>query len=292
MLDLIKSKPAPRTYIVFDLESVVTDQEGHARYQRMERFDPQRSRPDRRSHKRASNALVSPRWCFQSIVAASAMRLTEHPDGNLEVAEFRTWSRPLHDEPEIVEELLQFFADAPAGAELASWSGAWHDIPILKRAALTHGCSLPGGWEWLAWGGEGRVPHIDLCRILTGGAKIKLVHMSEYAAAAGVPAKLSARPFSVARLARDGRWAAVQEMCEGDVLTTALLLARWRRLLDSRASIDAVEDRIVRQVAEKRPNRTYVAQLQAWREERFQEQMRAAHAKAAALAPWLKRDAA
>lgn len=84
----------------------------------------------------------------------------------------------------------------------------------------------------------------------------------------------------------------MQEACEGDVISTALLLARWRQLHDPRANAAAVEDRILRRVAELRAGRGYVTALDARRAEGFATQFQRAANDAAVLAPWLTDEAA
>lgn len=252
----------PRSYIVVDVESAVLDLTGHNRYLAMERYRCRTDQqPSRRGYKRRDDPLKTPRWPFQSIVTACAMVLREHCDGNVEITRFVTRSAPEHSENEIVGGILQVFAEAPAEAELVSWAGAWHDLPLLVAAAMKHGHSLPRNWGWMAWGGDGRVRHVDLCRVLTGGSKMKPVHMSEYVAALNIPAKLTAPPYAVTKLIHEQRFEEVQEVCEGDVITTALLLARWRRLLDPRAEVQVVEDRLLRQVEELRAGRSYIDAL-------------------------------
>ena len=118
----------------------------------------------------------------------------------------------------------------------------------------------------MAWGGEGKCNHIDLCRLLTGGGKMKPVHQTEYAASLNIPAKITAPPFAVTGLIKAGDFKSVIEVVEGDVITTALILARWRKLLDPRARSDVAEDRILRQVEELRSTRRYIPALRAHRE--------------------------
>ena len=100
----IKSEPRNRSWIIFDIESAVTDESGHRRYQQMERYVPRDDDDDqlgRRGYKRAEDPLKTPRWIFQSITTASAMVLTEHPDGNADVTRFVTLSAPDHTEKQI-----------------------------------------------------------------------------------------------------------------------------------------------------------------------------------------------
>ncbi len=260
-----------RSYVVFDLESAVIEDTAHRRYLQMERWVPdQTARKSRRGYKRGDCPLQTPRWPFQTIAALSAMVLTEHEEGNLQVMRFVTWSLAKHSEAEIVEGFLQLLKEAPTGAELASWGAAWSDLPILIAAALRYGLSLPAGWEWMAWQGGGRVPHIDLARVLGGDSKMKPCHFGEYAAAQNIPAKLIAKPADVAKLIAAGQFDLVEQVAEGDVIAEALLLARWRKLLDPRAKADVVEDRILRAVEELRPGRGYVLELQAHRAAKFQ----------------------
>lgn len=292
-IDTTNEPRGPRSYIVFDIESAVVDEAGHRRYQQMERWAPSSDdQPSRRGYTRGEDPLKTPRWVFQSIVTACAMVLTEHVDGNVDVTRFVTLSAPDHDERQIVEGLLQVFAEAPVDAELVSWAGSFHDLPLLMCAAMKHGLTLPSGWKWLAFGGDGRQRHVDFARVATANLKMKPVHQSELLAAFDIPAKLSAPAFAVARLIEAGQWDLVQEQCEGDVISTALLLARWRKLQDPRSDADMAEDRILRRVSELRAGRGYVAALEARRAERYCRLIESASNDAQTLASWLDARAA
>lgn len=286
----IKSETRTRSWIIVDLESAVTDEAGHRRYQQMERYVPRDDDDNqigRRGYKRADDPLKTPRWIFQSITTACAMVLTEHPDGNADVTRLVTMSAPDHTEKEIVQGLLDVLADAPADTDLVSWAGSFHDLPMLVCAAMRYGLTLPGNWRWLAFGGDGRQRHVDFARVATANMKMKPIHESELLAAFDIPSKLSAPAFAVARLIENGHWDLVQEQCEGDVIATALLLCRWRKLHDPRVDADVAEDRILRRVCELRAGRGYVAALEAHRRRRFAAQYARAANDAAALAPWL-----
>jgi 3'-5' exonuclease len=290
MLTELKTEKRRRSFVVIDIESAVLGDAGHNRYLAMERRTPKVHDSSGSTSKDA--ALRFPRWVFQTIVTASAMVLTEHDDGNVDVTSFVTFSAPDHSEKEVVAGLLKVFADAPAGAELASWGASMHDIPLLVCACMRHGLTLPPGWTWMSFGGDGRNNHLDLSRVLTGGFKIKQIHMSEYAAALNLPAKMSVAPFLATKLIYEGAWGLVQEACEGDVITTALLLARWKRLQDRRAEAHVAEDRILRRVIELRDGRGYVGELKARRAAAFKAGITKAANDAHRLAPWLDKDAA
>lgn len=283
----------PRSYVVLDIESAVTDESGHRRYQGMERYIPGNDdQPSRRGYKRCENPLTTPRWPFQTIVTAAAMVLVEHPDGNIDVSRFVTLSQPDHDERAVIAGVLQVLDDAPDGAELVTWAGMIHDVPLLTLGAMRHGLTLPKGWGWLGFGGGDPVRHIDFARTTTGGFKMKPVHMAEILASLDIPAKVSVPAFAVARMIYAGQWDSVQEACEGDVISTALLLARWRQLHDPRVDASSVTDRILRHVIELRSGRGYIAELEARRSNVFAAQIAQAANDAQILAPWLSDEAA
>ena len=170
----------PRAYVVLDIESAVICEAGHRRYQAMERWNPNNDEePSRCGYKRSEDPLKTPRWPFQSIVTAAIMVLVQHPDGNLDVSRFATFSQPEHDERAVIKGVLQVMADAPADAELVTWAGMMHDVPMLALGAMRLGLTLPKGWRWLGFGGGDPVRHLDFARICTGGLKMKPVHMSE-----------------------------------------------------------------------------------------------------------------
>lgn len=277
-----------RHYMIIDIESAVTDKSGHLRYQAMERYVPQPVNNYARQGRAAEDReLQSPRWPFQTISAACVMHCVEHDQGGIEPVEMLTWSGDCYDERAIVAGVLKALAAAPEGAELVSWQGAWADLPHLVRAAAQHGLTLPKGWGWMAWTGEGRVAHIDLARCFSGGAKMKQIHMTEFAAALDIPAKMTLAPYRVAPAIIAGNHSLVAEAVESDVITTAMLLGSWRRLVDPKGSLFGCHDRIVRRVIEMRPDRSYVADLEEWRACRTAEAMQAANDDGLFLAPQL-----
>ena len=173
-----------------------------------------------------------------------------------------------------------------------SWAGMLHDVPMLSLAAMRHGLTLPPGWRWMGFGGNDPARHLDFARTTNGGFKMKPVHMAEILATLDIPAKISVPAFAVARMIYSGQWDAVQEACEGDVISTSLLLARWRQLYDDRADVEVVEDRILRRVIELRAGPGYTEALAARRGARFAQVIRDAANDAATLSPWNEQDAA
>ena len=282
----------PRCWIVMDVESAVLDEAAHKRYQAMERWVPTANKPARRGYRRSEDPLTCPRWIFQQITTIVMMVLTEDREGGMEISRFATLSAPEHDEREILAGALRVLESAPANAELVTWAGLAHDVPLVVAGCMRYGLTLPSHWKWLAFGGFHRERHIDLARVMTANLKMKPIHLAEVLAAMDVPAKLTCPPFAVTNLIYAGRWDEVASACEIDVISTALLLVRWRRLTDARAEADAVEDRILRQVIEKRTGRDYIIALEAHRSRRFAAKVAQAANDAAVLAPWLDQDAA
>lgn len=256
--------------LIIDLETHVSETE-HARYQAIERFMPTPGQADsgRRGKRGEEDPLTTARWPFQQIVTAVIMKCVML-DGNISPIEMITLSAPDYDERAIIEGIFSILKRTPASeAEIVTYGGADHDIPLLIARAMRHGLTLPQGWSKLAFGGRGPAPQLDLLRILTGGTKLKLVHMSEFAAILDIPAKIKARASSVDHHIRAKDWDSVQEMCEVDVITTALLYASWCTLIDGRCSVSIVHDRIYRKVEELRVGRAYVPTLTEKRQQLY-----------------------
>lgn len=268
-------------HLIFDIESRATT-DAHQRYQAMERYVPKPGTADsgRRGQRRESDPLTTPRWPFQEIVTVVAMKCIEHCDAGIEPVEFVTLSMPELDERAIIEGLLNLIASLPINdSELVTFGGANHDLPLLAVRAMRHGLTLPKGWGWLGFGSQGKVPHLDLLRVMTGGFKLKAVHMAELAAVFDIPAKVSDAAWSAARHINAGRWEMVASMAECDVATTCLIYASWRNLLDGRCPVDTVHDRICRKVEELRPGRDYTYAFTAKRQQLFRRQIAAAEIK-------------
>jgi hypothetical protein len=214
-------------HMIFDIESRATT-EDHIGYQMMEHFvpEPGGGNSSRRGQCEEADPSITPRWCFQEIVTAVAMRCVAHADGSFEPIEFVTLSQPRLDERAIIQSLFDLIASMPADdAELVTFGGANHDVPLLVVRAMSHGLALPRGWAWMAFGGHGKGPHLDLLRVITGGFKLKLLHMAELAAVMDIPAKVTQPAWAVKCFIAAGDWVKVEEMCECDVATTALLFA-------------------------------------------------------------------
>lgn len=245
---------APRFTVVLDAE-VRYDHSAHARYQAAERFlpsdaaafSPQQLRTDPR---------VSPRWPCHRIVALSWLVMTEAEDG-LRPVRLETRGQPEHDEAAII---AAFLADMEhlGHIELVSWGGFSSDLPQILLGAMEAGLRLPPCFAGLQspWR-RGASGHVDLMSEVCGGASP--AHLAEVAARLGLPVKLTCRPDLVSRLMDQGKWSSVKAVCEGDVLTTAAILMRWRHLSGGSASVLEATRRLTSFVAEHCAHRPYTA---------------------------------
>ncbi len=260
-----------RFYVIIDTESVVAKDE-HRRYQQAERFSPRAGQRDsgRRQGQRGRNdPLTQPRWMFQEVMVASVMICASHPDGNIVPVTFETFSAPDLDEREILKSIFRLVDDLPPeSTELVTYGGCWADVPLIVIRAMKYGLKLPKAWApWMPWGGQGKVPHVDLMRNLTGSSKMKASHMAEFAAVLDLPVKMTAEAWRAAEFIRNRRWDRVSLMCESDCITTALLFASWRTTFEDRSALLVVQDRVCRAIEELRPGRSYLVALRQKRRE-------------------------
>lgn len=244
----------PRFVVVLDAE-LAYDHEAHARYQAAERFlpadathlSPREMRTDPR---------VTPRWPCHRITTLSWLVMTEAEDG-LRPVRLETRGLPEQDEAAVLKAL---FADMEqlGRAQLVTWGGFHSDLPQILIGAMDAGLRLPASLAGLLSPWRRDVSgHVDLCTEMCGGAAP--AHLAEVAARLGIPAKLTSRPDLVSQLMQHGKWSAVRSVCEGDVLTTAALLMRWRHLTGGTTSVLEATRRLTGFVAEHCAHRSYAA---------------------------------
>lgn len=253
-LNSLWKSTSPRFVVVLDAE-LAYDDEAHARYQMAERFlpvdaghlSPRELRTDPR---------VTPRWPCHRITTLSWLVMTEAEDG-LRPMRLETRGLPEQDE---ADALRAFFADMKhlGHVRIVTWGGFHADLPQIMIGAMDAGLRLPPSLTGLQspWRRDAS-GHLDLCGEICGGAAP--AHLAEIAARLGIPAKLTCRPDLVSRLMQQGKWSAVRSVCEGDVLTTAALLMRWRHLSGGTASVLQATRRLTGFVAEHCAHRSYAA---------------------------------
>ena len=118
---------------------------------------------------------------------------------------------------------------------------------------------------------------------MCGGAKS--AHLAEVAAKLGVPAKITCRPDQVSKLMDQGKWSSVKAVAEGDVLSTLMLLMRWRHLLGGSVSALEATQRLTSFVSEHLSHRPYAADWERYGAEALRQAFTLEAAKAEELIP-------
>ena len=271
---------APRFVVVLDAECAY-DHESHARYHVAERFQPADAAHLSPREVR-TNPRVTPRWACRRITTLSWMVMTEAEDG-LRPVRMETRGLPEQNEAAI---LAAFFADMEhlGKVQLVTWGGFHTDLPQILIAAMDAGLRLPtcltalqSPWRREASG------HLDLCSEICGGAAP--MHLAEVAARLHIPAKLTCRPDLVTSLMEQGKWSSVRAVCEGDVLTSAALLMRWRHLSGGTVSVLEAMRRLTGFVAGNCAHRSYAPDWRRFGERTLHDVMTSETAKREALAP-------
>ena len=275
---LWKSK-TPRFVVVLDAE-LAYDREAHARYLAAERFVPadvaHLSPQDLRTDPR-----VTPRWPCKRITALSWLVMTEAEDG-LRPVRLETRGLPEQDEAAVLKVFLTDMEQL-GRIQIVTWGGFHNDLPQILVGAMDAGLRLPPNLARLQtpWARDAS-GHLDLCTEMSGGGA--RAHLAEVAARLRVPAKLTCRPDLVSRLMQQGKWSAVRSVCEGDVLTTAALLMRWRHLAGGTASVLEAMRRLTAFVANNCAHRSYASVWQQFGERILQDAILAETAKYEILA--------
>ena len=270
----------PAHVVVLDAECRY-DHEAHGRYLAAERFSPA-DVADLDPRDRRYDPRVTPRWPCQKIVTLSWLVLTDGDDG-LRPVRMETRGCPEFDEAGIVAAFLADMAQL-GRVQLTSWGGFHADMPRIMLAAVAAGLHLPPSLAGLhsPWRREAS-GHCDLMSEMCGGAKN--AHLAEIAAKLGVPAKITCRPDQVSSLMAQGKWSSVKAVAEGDVLSTALLLMRWRHLLGGSVSTLEATQRLTAFVAEHLSHRSYAADWERYGAEVLRQAFALEAAKVEGLVP-------
>ncbi|MBX7489533.1 3'-5' exonuclease [Qipengyuania sp. GH25] len=162
------------------------------------------------------------RWPFHDIAAVSwiVMRLTKGNDVPQIDGPF-VLGLDDRSEKELVQAFFDALLDAGGTAQLVTWGGEVRDLAVLRYQACRFGLLMPLQLR-------GTSPHsrerTDLCRSVA--VQADPVHLDEYAAGAGIPAKPSP-PRTIGKMAEAGRWDEVRDHVLADVLTSAVIALRW-----------------------------------------------------------------
>lgn len=245
------------TYFVLDAEYRV-DTDAHARYLATERHLPDNSVCDRKDPR------TTPRWPFHTPVVASWLVLDTDEDGVLKPTRMVTAGKPEMEGAALLRMLFAELAALGEDAQLVTWGGVPCDLPQLLLAAMGHGLTLPPILRAHAEAFNMRARrHIDLMLLMAGGGA--RVHLAEVAAALGIPAKPIMAPTLVAGEIERGRWPRVKSVCESDVFSTALILARQLQLTTPGMSVLGACDRIAA-FAARMEHRPYAVEFRTYRD--------------------------
>lgn len=207
-----KDEPKPKAFLVCDFEYLF-------RREIHEAWTYGRA-PERDA--RGQTKVPRIKWPFQTIAAASWMIVRIDAQGSLITIDPPV-VMTLGDYRE-VEVLIAFFAALDALGEngrMIPWGGEVRDLAALRFQACRHEITLPLHLRDTSPYARER---IDLCRATT--VQADPVHLDEYAAGAGIPAKPSP-PNAIGRLAEEKKWDAVHDHMLADVLTTSIIALRW-----------------------------------------------------------------
>lgn len=201
-----------RSYLVADFEYIFDRAEHQAwSYER----GPERDDRDRTKHSRI-------RWPFHRVATASWLTLRFYPgDAEPVIGAPVVMTLEDYDEREIVSTLFGALEAIGHTGQLVTWGGETRDLAVLRHAACRHSLVLPIHLVDVSPNARER---IDLCRHLC--VQADSVHLDEYAAGSGIPAKPSPAT-EIGKLAEAGEWASVADHCLADVLTSSAIAVRW-----------------------------------------------------------------
>ena len=204
-------------YVVYDAE-YRRDLEGHAIYRAAERHDD-----DGNIRLTARDPRLEARWPFKRPVCLSWL-VMEQQERHLVPLSMETIGEPEMDEAGLLSAFLNMVRGLDSTVPLVTWGGCASDEVQLRAAALRHGLRLPARMVVpLRPGLRFSSGHVDLMINMCGDAG--RVHLAEACAAFRIPCKISCAPNEIAGLVERRKWPDVKSACEGDVLSTAAMLA-------------------------------------------------------------------
>ena len=202
----------PRVFLVCDFEYKFRREAHRAwSYGREPKYDQRGSRKEQKV-----------RWPFQMIAAAAWMVIRFDGQGDIpEIAEPVVMTLADYTETDILGGFFDTLDAIGRDARMVTWGGEARDLAVLRYQACRHGLNLPVHLRDTSPRARER---IDLCR--STAVQADPVHLDEYAAGCGIPAKPSP-PQAIGKLVEAGEWDAVHDHVLADVLTTTIIGLRW-----------------------------------------------------------------
>lgn len=202
----------PRVFLVCDFEyKFRREAHGAWAYGRQPKYDQRGRRTEERI-----------RWPFHTIAAAAWMVVRFDGQSHVpEIAEPVVMTLADHAEVDILRGFFNALDGIGHEAKMLTWGGEARDLAVLRYHACRLGLDLPAHLRDTS-------PHarerIDLCRSTT--VQADPVHLDEYAAGCGIPAKPSP-PEAIGKMVENGEWDAVHDHVLADALTTMIVGLRW-----------------------------------------------------------------
>jgi predicted PolB exonuclease-like 3'-5' exonuclease len=137
---------------------------------------------------------------------------------------------PSWDEAALVRECLRIISEGRP--QIAGWNTGGFDLPVLIYRALVHRIPAPAFYA-IGEPGHGyrrrydEAGHVDLMDVLSGYGAGPRLSLDEMAAVLGIPGKGAMNGADVYDAWQAGRIDEIRQYCEEDVLTTALVYARY-----------------------------------------------------------------
>ena len=203
---------SPRAFLVCDFEYKFRREAHEAwTYGREPKYDQRGRRKEEKI-----------RWPFHMIAAAAWMVVRFDGQSDLpEISEAVVMTLADYTETDILRGFFNALDAIGRDARMVTWGGEARDLAVLRYQASRHGLSLPAHLHDTSPYARER---IDLCR--STAVQADPVHLDEYAAGCGIPAKPSP-PEAIGKLVEASDWDAVKDHVLADVLTTTIIGMRW-----------------------------------------------------------------
>jgi predicted PolB exonuclease-like 3'-5' exonuclease len=198
---------------------------------------------------------------LQRIVCIGAIYAERTDEGPWTVARSGVGHIGVRPERELVERFVDSLKEAPS-PQLVGFSSSSFDLPVLRYRAFAlavPALTIHGGNGKDYWYRYGR-DHVDICDVISGFGASARPSLTELAALAGIPAKISGIDGSqVEPMVAAGRIEEVAAYCDTDIFVTYILFLRFSLVtgginLNSYAgSLERLHQHIADRV-EKRPH--------------------------------------
>lgn len=174
---------------------------------------------------------------LQQVVAIAAAWIA--PNGALR--RLTALGEPTWSESELIREMFRIIIEGHP--RLVGWNTSGFDLPVLVYRAMVHHIAAPEFYQFgEPYQGYRRRfdehSHIDLMDLLSFYGASTRLKLDEMARVLGLPGKLGIDGSQVFSFYQEHRIAEIRTYCETDVLTTALI---WARYAEHRGWWDATQ---------------------------------------------------